>query len=404
MSPNGIPIAMAPITPVYFGDGRPNDAGEADFGSSRFPPSPRTIQGVVRTALLRSVEDLDLGATADRERIQRLVGPPDRLPAGWQISGPWPAEWQEGNDGEAHQVAPWFPCPGWLAVERSGAPAFRALHEVNADGGGSGARLRMDVDAREVRGLLHGGGGFARRWLSPPDVLRVLRGEVPREPAESLPPFVAREPHTSLQLDPERRVAEEGMLYTLDYYRFRHDSGIMMRFEGMPPAPLDSSALISGVSSLGRKNRVVRMLRVTSWDTAFQSVLDGSHIPQRVEEGDRFFLWATTPVGASDPLDPGIGNLAHEGARLELLSAAVGPREPIGGFSLVRQQGTVSRAYLPAGSAWLVAVTGGTDAAARRALLVGIHDTCCLGDDSAERSFGFGHALVARIPIGWRHR
>ncbi len=395
MSSVDVDIAVAPHTPVYFGDGRPNDAGETDYGASRFPPSPRTMQGLVRTALLRSVAGLTLGPGADRERIKALVGSPEQLPAGWQVTGPWPAAWRETEEGGVDSVAPWLPCPAWLEMGSDGKPAFRSFQALGK------TRTDLEAESSLIEGVLVGTGRALRAWLDPADTLRVLLGKPPQQPAAGLPPFVRKEPHTGLQIDPERRKAVEGMLYTLDYYRFRQRSGMVLRFHGVLDSAMNAQALCSGVSNLGRRNRVAQLLRVSAWDDTFRQILDGWHLPGDVKEGDRFFIWTTTPVWLSNPLDPGLDRLQNGEARLELVSAALGYPESIGGFSFVQGHGTPARRYLPGGSSWLVRITGG-NADARRNLLNQVHNSCCLGDDPVDGTFGFGHALVARVPNSWR--
>lgn len=111
---NWTEIAIVPFGPVYFGDGRPMAAGETDVGKGRFPPSPRTVQGIVRTTLLRSVAGLSLVAGAEQRRIQELVGTPDQMPDGWQIAGPWLARWAEETGCGAVAVEPWLPLPRYL--------------------------------------------------------------------------------------------------------------------------------------------------------------------------------------------------------------------------------------------------------------------------------------------------
>ncbi len=382
-------VAIAPLTAVFFGDGRPNDAGETDFGAGRFPPSPRTLQGLVRTALLRSVEGLNLGRGADQTAIAELVGPPERLLDGWQIRGPWPARWVEAFDGNAQSLEPWMPAPGWLARDRDDMLrplAFRASGD-----------LRTDVS---TLGLLTGEGGFPRAWLSPADVYRVLHGQEPRRPSFDLPPFVKLEPHTGLRLDASKRVAQEGMLYTLDFHRFAENSGIALRLDADTSPQIKRESLSSGVASLGGKNRVARLLDVREWHEDFRAAMAGGHLPNTPDEGARFLVWATTPVFTRDPMDPGLGNIARDGARFEILSAAVGPPESIGGFSMQSGHGGISRNYLSPGSAWLVALRGG-NASSRGQLLRDLHDSCLLGKDPNERSFGFGHALVALPTNSW---
>ena len=387
-------LAIAPLTPVFFGDGRPCDAGETDFGSGRFPPSPKTIQGVVRTALLRSVAGLDLGPRADARRIEALVGPPDKLPEDWQVIGPWLAKWRAGEDDNVEEVSPWLRCPGWIVRGPDQEAKFLMPREP--------AEVRTDLGAS--RQLLVGRGDAIRSHLSPADSLRVLAGllpeELPPRPDNHLVSFARKQPHTGLRLTPGKRTAAEGMLYTRDFYRFAESSGLVVRFTGTLDPAIKTSLLTSGISSLGGKNRVARLLRVTGWDADFEKLRKGEHLPQAIDEGARFLVWATTPVRACDPLDPGLSRISRDGAHFRVLSAALGHPEAIGGFSLARGHGSASRLYLPPGCAWMVEVRNGTHAS-RAQLLRDLHDSCLLGDDPNERAFGFGHAFVALLPQKW---
>ena len=394
-------FAIAPMTPVFFGDGRPLDAGETDFGKGRFPPPPRTIQGVVRTALLRGVDGLDLGPRVDKARIRRLVGDPSRLPDGWQIAGPWLGEWHEPDESAAAQnVRVWLPAPLHLVSKRDGGTAWvraveprdPSVEEAQRDS----FRFKSDIalDQLELpvgpvgQGKSHGG------WLPSEQVARIVRGALPTRAPLPLPPFVEPEPHTGLRIVPETRTASDGMLYTRDFYRFREHSGLVGTFRGALDSSLDPASVTRGVTSLGGKNRTARLLEVSSWDEAFQQLLDGSLLPTEPADGARFWVWTTTPVHVRAPLDPGLHNLGLDVPSVRVLSSALGKPTYIGGFSMVRGAGSVARAYLPAGSAWLIELTGGTPQA-RGDVLQAINNHCVLGDDESDKAFGFGHALVA---------
>lgn len=377
-------MALAPMTPVYFGDGRPNQAGEVDYGRGRFPPSPRTFQGLVRSTLLSSVKDLRLGPGGDRARIQALVGPPDRLLPDWQLRGPWLARWSE-DAGGAVAVQPWMPAPGSLARARHPTEPLALVRAMSADG------LRGDHDG-SIWPVARG--SFPRAWLSPADTLRVLGGRPPSAPVAELPPFAKREPHTGLQLRPGHRVADEGMLYTRDYHRFADGSGLVGILDAALSNELDPGALTRGTATIGGNKRVARLLPISGWDPDFERALAGAHLPQDPKDGARFWVWATTPVLSSRPRDPGLTSHALGGATVEVVMSSVGPVESIGGFSMANQSSGDSRAHLSAGSAWLISVRGGTSAD-RGGLVRSLHDRCCLGEEPAARTFGFGHALVA---------
>ena len=90
---------VRPLDTVWFRGPRPFVAGEDSSDPGLFPPTPWTFQGLVRTHLLLAAlpGDLDL---ADRRTIIELVGPPDRLPEGWRLEGPFPAKAGEGVSAE----------------------------------------------------------------------------------------------------------------------------------------------------------------------------------------------------------------------------------------------------------------------------------------------------------------
>ena len=69
---------VRPMEPLYFGRPSSFSAGEARFGKSEFPPSPLAFQGLVRSHLLRCVEnpalDLDDWSQCARKERETLVG------------------------------------------------------------------------------------------------------------------------------------------------------------------------------------------------------------------------------------------------------------------------------------------------------------------------------------------
>lgn len=397
-------IAVVPAGPVFFGDGRPTTAGDTDFGEGRFPPSPRTMQGVVRTALLTSVAGLDLRPGRERERIAELIGAPEALPDSWQLAGPWLAQWHEGEDGALSEVAPWLPVPSYL-VRKTGSRRLVALRPLAlAREGEHGMRW-------DLQGVDHAAccdGRHERAYLDPAALRALLAGKVPacEDEAEASkggrcvlgdPPFLRPEPRTGLALERHKDVAAESMLYTLNYRRFCDSAGFVLRFRGNLHRDLDQSALTRGTSSLGGRSRLARRLAIASWSSDFEAALRPDHLPQEIADGARFWLWATTPAQLDVPWRPDISPLTHGGARLTVLAAAVGKLEAIGGFSLADQRGNPVRLCCPAGSAWLIELSGGS-AAARGQLARELHDNHTIGSDARLRAMGFGHSLLSCEP------
>jgi CRISPR type III-B/RAMP module-associated protein Cmr3 len=403
-------IAIAPIGALYFGDGRPTSAGETDHGAGRFPPSPRTIQGVLRTALLRSVPGLDLGSGADGARIADLVGPPEALPEGWRIAGPWLACWREDDDeawaGTAREVKPWLPLPLFLRPGKGReAPQTGRVIALRQDAQGSPA-MAWDVTETQWAYLPPSGAGGrgkdANAHVGPAGLRALLAGGTPAaaDVVPTWPAFVRHETRVGIAVAPGREVAEEAMLYSLDYRRMADRSGFVARFRGDLSPEMDPGALTRGVALLGGRGRLARLLEVQSWCEPFAAALRGDHLPAEPADEARFWLWLTTPAPLATPSKPAFVQGAVDGARLRVLTAVVGPPQAIGGFDLVRSASHGATPCVPAGSAWLVEVAGG-EAAARRQLIEGLHDAFpfeLAAPDRALGPMGFGHTLLACLP------
>jgi len=388
-------LAIAPLGALYFGDGRPMTAGETDYGDGRFPPSPRTMQGLVRSALLYGVPDLDLETGADRDRIANLVGPPDRLPDGWQIVGPWLASWTAGDDGQADRVEPWMPRPQYL-VERSGCArnALQALKPKPLETD----NIKWDLDSGPEMAALSEGRVRTEPTFMDPETLRaVLAGSVPAGSTSGLPEFVKPEPRTGLVIEPGKSVARAGMLYTLGFHRFADQAGFVLRFRGDLSGGLTETALTNGVATLGGKNRLARLLAVSGWSKDFEAALRGDHLPNEPADKTRFWVWTTTPVALERPWAPGLNPDRIGAAEATVVTAAIGPPERIGGFSLADRRSAAVQSHVPAGSAWLVEIKGGS-AQDRGTLLSALHNAFPLGTDPGARSMGFGHTLVSCRP------
>ena len=383
-----IDLAIVPMGPVYFGDGRPTAAGETDHGQGRFPPTPRTAQGVVRTALLHSVAGLRLGRGADRARIASLVGPPERLLDGWQVAGPWLACWKEEEDGRLREVEPWLAVPRYLA-EKDGKLHAAALLPL-------GDRLATDLPDMGVAPV---SGATADGYLGANHLADLLAGMQPPAVAVArpYPEFIKDESRVGLVIQPGKEVAEEGMLYTLGYRRMADHAGLVVRFRGDVDPAADPLALTRGRASIGGKNRLARLCPVAGWSLAFERALRGDHLPDEPHDGARFWLWCTTPACVDVPWQPALDPSSRGESRVRVLAARVGRPDPIGGFSLAAGRGLPVQSCVPPGSSWLVSVSGGS-ARQRGELVRGLHDSFSLGPDPALRAMGFGHTLVSCIP------
>jgi hypothetical protein len=352
-----IRFLVEPLEPLCFGSPKSFAAGEAHRLSSGFPPSPRTFQGLVRSQLLREAEpplDLDDWSREAKDERASLVGGADALPPGWQLEGPLPARLRTlGEDDDPQVTEPWGPAPRFLLRHSRGIAHARRLVSTHPGLGDldPGWPLLGRPDLTDTEPL----GG----WLGPQGLLLALAGESDGacwqdEFHGRLPPFVRGEHQPGLAIDragPTQGTARHGLLYFLGAHRFARDSGLLGGLQALLPSPLRRSALEAAGGTAGRKGRLVRFRAVEQFHPVWDYLIEGAHLPDRVAEGGLFWLTTLTPVF----LD------------------------------------------VPAGSAWLIQVSGG-DPERRRKRLLALHDAHPLGPRE-EAVLGFGYTLVGLGPL-----
>jgi CRISPR-associated protein Cmr3 len=401
---------VEPLEPITFGAPHSFAAGEAHRLRSEFPPSPRTFQGLVRSQLLRGANPpLDLDDWSGRAKDARaaLVGGPDALPPGWQLQGPLPACIRLSADDETPPpveppveswVEPWVPAPRFLL--RQGQRAVRArpvesTHPSLSDLGPDRPLVgRPDLpDAAPLTG-----------WLNPTGLEAALTGgntlTLDRTTFGQLPPFVTSEYQPGLAIDRAARAAQGtaryGLLYFLQALRFRRDSGLLGGLRADLQSPLRRGALEDAGGTAGRKGRLVRFRAVERLDPTWERILAGAHLPEAVADGERFWLMTLTPVFLAHPDRPELRGAGSGSVEVRIVAALTGRPLTLGGFDMTRARPRPNRAYVPAGSAWLIELRGGTPQQ-RRERLLALHDAHPLGARE-EAVFGFGHTLVGLGP------
>lgn len=394
---------------LFFGSARPIQAGEAHHAEGLFPPPPSTFQGAVRASLYRSLKAQGLTQAAILER----VGPPQRLPEGWALDGPWAAA-VEVEDG-AERLVPWVPLP-LCAVDstrrnrdpKEGVPQGRSSHSTWSLRSRAAWPEGLVVDDDAPPELVLGEELGQERWISATDLYTLLSTGRVRAPDRADPPFARAESRSGLALQADR-TADRGLLY---FHRGRRMSGVV----GAPRSGLvawlsadDGSArlILDQPLRLGRRNRALPIespapRAVEAW----ADLQAGRHIAElsaeQLPDGVHAWLILASPValdrpplGRPDrPVVPGLGPV-----RVEVRSALPGRPLHLGGISLAQAGGPTSRpvrAMTPAGASWLIRLDGGTPEDRRNALL-SLHHTCTLGDPDA-RSFGFGRTWIAPLP------
>src|SRR5579883_1778947 len=177
--------------------------------------------------------------------------------------------------------------------------------------------------------------GRAALWLAEADLRAYLRGEPVR--AVEGDTLFCRESRLGIGINDARRTSEEGALYEADFIRPRTDVGLLAEvqgYTGWPPR---------GLLRLGGEARGASFEQVS----ALRWPAPPDPLPAR------FKLYFATPTFFRDgwrPLGEDWG--AYFDGGVELVAAAVGRYESVGGFDLARASHKPARRYVPAGSVY----------------------------------------------------
>ncbi|SER20110.1 CRISPR-associated protein Cmr3 [Solimonas aquatica] len=397
-----VPFLVEPCEPVSFGPPKSASAGEAHRIGTQFPPSPQTFQGLVRSRLLHGAEPaLDFNGPRAKSEIAQLVGTPQELPRGWQLTGPFPAQRIRPSTNDADSlpfIRPWLPTPQYILKAAAGALHAREVISTHAALSDLHSATPGPALGRPEAGAMEPRGG----WIGPDNLRFALGGEGKYswnngQWRADQPPFVSREHQPGLAIDRDSASAQHGMLYFVEALRFEYDSGLFGQLRASLDDRLQAQALTQGAGQAGRKGRLVAFGPAEHLDPTWHSILRGEHLPQRVDDGACFWLVAITPALIDNPLQPEHHALLKDGMRLDFLAALTGRSFAVGGFELATGRPRDNRAYLPAGSAWLIRLHGGS-AEGRRDALFNLHNRHALGPER-EAAMGFGHCLVGIGPL-----
>lgn len=359
-----------------FRDGRPFDAGIDHGARSLFPPTPNTVQGMIRSRYLVE-QGVDLQKYANRDQALQAVGEAIGWPGDgyghMQLRGPLMARWDE----DSKTLIRYIPLPADIIKVGENYRLLRPLQAPPARANWPSddllppwVRVRGDEVPKEARG-----------WLSE----KALPVYLDYDPTANLAiehddALFVREGRFGVGIASHRKRAEEGYLYQVEFIRPRIGVGLAVELTGVQLAS-------SGLLRVGGESRAGRFRTMTL------DALPGQTMPAPDNDGQtRFRLIFLTPTRFDSGWQPEGGNWNKFFDRPVTLKAAALPRaQSIGGARVDNrsQRGgyfqKTMRRYVPAGSVYFFEAEGSVKP--RRP-----HFT----DDDEEEQIGFGLALFGK--------
>lgn len=352
------------------------DAGS--YGESLIPPWPSVAAGAIRSQMLAE-EGIDLIAFAGGTVAHPALGTPE-LPGSFAVTGFHLAR-RQGDRIESLHLLP----ADLLALRADdGAITLKRLEPVPPHAGIEGSHplpmwplLATDKQAKPAGSV----------WLTQAGWQRYLNGGLPEagEIIESKNLWKT-DPRVGVGLDPDRRRASDGKLFTVQAVALREGHGFLALIDGAePPA--------SGTLRLGGDGRAAAV-----------SVADyQSPEPDydAIAQAGRCRIVLTSPgIFPSGWYPPGCdaeGNFELGGIRGRLISAAVPRAETVSGWDLAAKQGKgqpkPARQTTPAGSVYWIDHLETTVEALRKLVAQGLWPD--QGYDAQRRAEGFNRFTFA---------
>lgn len=374
-------IFVEPSDVWLFRDGRPFAPNERGRAVSLFPPTPQTTQGIIRSLrLARSGESFEYTRWSPELRAEIGEPPENGKPENFgalRLRGPLLAEW----NGEK-QVKKFFPLPpdviklknkGWHVL----APDSEAAVQTNWI---SGLQMLLPPDDSEPE-------KFDAGWLNENGLRAYLRGVCGLSADHMIKTnaLYQHEARFGVQIDSQPKRPAEGMLYQVEFIRVRAGMGLLLEVEGveLPEA---------GLLQAGGEARAGRFQTV---ETSVALPRAGRE-PRRVNDRRRFKLYFATPAMFANGWLPGWLDVQTlrgqwDTVKVQLIAAAVGKPQAIGGRDLARNSHRYMRRAVPAGSVYYFE----TEASADEVLAA--FDGQCVSDLETDARIGFGLGYVG----GW---
>ena len=332
---------------LFFGSGKPMNAGESAWIDSQFPPTGLTLQGAIRTAVLYCTE-ADIKAFTDGDSC---------LPDGGSLK----TEIGDATSmGKLDLTGPFLHCNGELLFPvpldlMSNAQHHRTLLKP--------AAKAISCDLGNIRLPTIEGKGYKvseNCYVKHSDMAKLLKGETGG--IELIPLFTDnpddkaltdKEPKIGLARDNLTRNSLEGMLFAIAPVRPRKDVSLQVRVQGIEPNHLPQKTVLQKLGGEGK----LASINVSDEDIKMPDA-QITEVSGTVRFKLVFTQPALMPVAGwlpdgfvqSEEKECWTGPL--KSCEFTIISACIGKPVKLGGWDLKQHQSKTHKAYIPAGSVY----------------------------------------------------
>lgn len=375
-------FSLMPTDTFFFRDGKPFSLGESSTAAGIFPPFPSTVYGALRTAY---ISEHGIDAFRDEQDIVKKVIGTQRAESIAE------ATFRVNSVFVADNTNIYLPFPrDILKSKDKRVERFYQLVQVENNTAACSNVQTVEIlcSVDQEKDVEYPEGTFfnedeCQRYL--------VTGGLP---TSCLPPtkFLSMEPKIGIGRNTQTLTSEEGLLYQIDLRRLM--SGYRLHVETTGIDFPNSH----GMLKLGGENKPF------AYDvTQVEPYLDSDEVRQqlcdRLEETRhngriRFKLYLATPAIWSEGWMSPKQMLQQDNAPCEILTAALGKYQSIGGWDIANRRPKTMYRAIPAGSVYYLQATS-TDTTASQVLETFHYRN--LSDERAEE--GFGLMLVGTVTM-----
>ena len=355
-------LIIKPSDAWLFRDGKPFRAGEDHWAASRFPPTPLTIQGVIRSKILLD-SDTDLAQYAkdpQEMEVYKLIGSADPNYGNLRLKGPYLAKKQDGT------WVRYYPAPADLLCDKENQEFCQLIvGDSPIQANWPENNLRPLYACAEETEPVNG-------WIAANALYAYLTAGTPprREQIVQAGDIYVVEERVAISLDRRVRRPKPQMLTEIGMVRLRRGWALDVEVAGVPRWDSPGYLGIGGEARAG-----------------YYEVLAPEPPPvPPTPLPERFILYFATPTWFKNGWLPEDWSRWFRGGTVKLVAAAVNRAERIGGWGIVEGEKAM-RAYVPAGSIYYFESKGDV-------IFTGEPVT----DDPTNGQIGFGQAFIGQWP------
>ena len=383
-------LLLSPIDAWFFRDGRPYNEGEGNQTDviSQFPPPATTLVGALRAALARSHKWNGMERW-DRSLNVVLGDGFDSLGA-LMFGGPWLARKKANGETEFLFSMPLHVVGKPEQQQSDSEPRWKPAclltpgHAVHCDLGEVCLPVMSAVRANDID--LNGLKEPASQWVTSRGLEQILAGRLPDvSHVVEARDLWSREARVGLKRCEDKRVTEQGALYSTRFARLTRGVSLAMTIAGLPDG---ENWKIPDLLALGGEGRMAdcRTLEAISLPTA---------PVDQIRASKRIVVTLITPLilPDSDGSDAGSVNSPQPNQTFfdwpgtTVVSACVGKPQSLGGWDSLERRPLPLRPVLPAGSTWFLEVTDLSAVVERSAQGIGM-----------KTQYGFGQVVLGVWP------